>query len=1081
MTTLKPATVSQWLRAAAIEHGNAPALLSIGQPVLSYAGLEQQVSAVAAALRSAGIGPADVVLIGLPDGPEALVTILAASTLAAAFPLAAHEQPQRYVDLLDEVPVRAVIATDRILDLIQPVLTERSIVAGRPHVAAGAAAGVFELELSGAKGPVTNAESSLSDAAILIATSGATAKPKIVASSHESLHASISHCAAWMKLTPADRSLCVMPFSHLHALVRSTLPALMSGAQVVATPGFDSASVLRWIDEFRPTVITAAPSVYRRIAAVANRTGWKARSPSLRLLVTGSDRTDAETSDEAARILEARVVQFYGLSEVAPLIATSNVGENLPPGAIGRVNPPWTVSILDEDGSVLPRGAEGEIAVAGGFINPLIGRSAPTQRRTNDGRLLTGDIGRMERNTLFVTGRLDDRIHRGGEKIDPRAVEAVLLTHPSVSRVVVFPVPDSGLGQRVGAVVVTSGTTPAAETLQAYAAERLFAHMVPETIVFTPALPLNAAGKVARSTIAAQLGIASTGVVAAPPAEQHAASDAVEHRLHEMFSARLGRTNVSLSDSFAKIGGDSFGAIELLLQIEDEFGVSIPPATFNSNDSIAALARLIAAARLEVDAKLKLVTLNASGRFPPLFIPYGRQGQVGFASAVSDALGPDQPIFAFHAPGMEDESAKPARVEEKATEMIELIRGKQAKGPYYLAGYSFGSHLAFEIAQQLVAGGDAVAFLGVIDDSADLMRRWQNIENTPPKTMTTKTVNDWALRRYVPKPYPGDIVLFRASEPVEVYQSEPDAGWGELAQSVTFCDVPGEHEFMMTSSGFRWGAQLSVALAKARHAASAAPQAGAKPKLSPAVRHTIAARVACKQGDRRKEIAEYQKAMALGSAPLWVLRNLAAALLEDGKVDESVRVAEMANAVDPWPFYHLVRLAELFASLNRPIDVRRVYEQARALVAYDTDTMRHYAHICRLAGKLDEAEAAIRQAIALDERSSFAHNYRSDLRVYLSDILVALRRIPEAISAAVEAAELDPHNAEKATRVARLCTSAGRTAEAQTWRMRASLATPGNRPAGTTAQGVYGATRNLPTTAPDGDSTTTVSVPPPAA
>jgi acyl-CoA synthetase (AMP-forming)/AMP-acid ligase II/thioesterase domain-containing protein/acyl carrier protein/tetratricopeptide (TPR) repeat protein len=1078
MKARPPATVGEWLRKTVAAYADAPAVLGIDRPALNYAGLGQQVDSVAAQLRAAGIGAGDVVLVALPDGPDALVAILAASSIATAFPLGPHEPSRRYVEMLEEVPVRAVIATDRVLDLIQAELAEHKILGARVRIEDGTPAGTFDLEFFGIVRPTKNgSRPTLSDAAMLIATSGTTANAKIVAWSHEALFASVAHFAGWIGFSPSDCSLSVMPYSHVHALMRASLPLLMSGGQVVAAPGFDSHRIFDWIDLFRPTFLTATPSVYRKIIDVARARNWAPRS--LRTLATGSDRIEGETIAEASRALGAPMVIFYGLTETSPLVSAGTAGDVSSANAVGRVNPPWSVSIVGDNGEDLPNDAEGEIALKGGHINPLVGRHAPQQRRTSDGRLLTGDLGRMEGETLFVTGRVDERINRGGQKIDPRAVEEVLRSHPAVSQAAAFPIQDSVLGQRVGAAVVAKGTPPQSQALQAFAAKRLFAHMVPETIVFVPALPVNHAGKVWRSKMAAALGV-SANLQRSQPALQTSA-DPLENRLTQLFSKRLKRTDISPSDSFAKLGGDSFGAIELLLQIEDEFGVSIPPATFNSNDSIAALARLIAAARLEVDAKLKLVTLNASGRFPPLFIPYGRQGQVGFASAVSDALGPDQPIFAFHAPGMEDESAKPARVEEKATEMIELIRGKQAKGPYYLAGYSFGSHLAFEIAQQLVAGGDAVAFLGVIDDSADLMRRWQNIENTPPKTMTTKTVNDWALRRYVPKPYPGDIVLFRASEPVEVYQSEPDAGWGELAQSVTFCDVPGEHEFMMTSSGFRWGAQLSVALAKARHAASAAPQAGAKPKLSPAVRHTIAARVACKQGDRRKEIAEYQKAMALGSAPLWVLRNLAAALLEDGKVDESVRVAEMANAVDPWPFYHLVRLAELFASLNRPIDVRRVYEQARALVAYDTDTMRHYAHICRLAGKLDEAEAAIRQAIALDERSSFAHNYRSDLRVYLSDILVALRRIPEAISAAVEAAELDPHNAEKATRVARLCTSAGRTAEAQTWRMRASLATPGNRPAGTTAQGVYGATRNLPTTAPDGDSTTTVSVPPPAA
>jgi acyl-CoA synthetase (AMP-forming)/AMP-acid ligase II len=282
----------------------------------------------------------------------------------------------------------------------------------------------------------------------------------------------------------------------------------MAGAQVVATPGFDSNRVPAWIDAFRPTILTAAPSLYRRLAEVVRKVEWVPEAPSLRLLVTGSDRTDPQTVAEASRILQAPMVEFYGLSEVAPLVATSAADGTSPaPGAVGRINPAWNASVLGPDGQSLPEGTEGEIALKGGHINRLVGRHAPQQRVTADGQLLTGDLGRIEGGSLFITGRVDDRINRGGEKIDPRAVEEVLKTHPSVAQVIVFPIPDSRLGQRVGAAVVAAGSTPTTEALQAYAAQRLFAQMVPETIVMTTTLPLNAAGKVSRAAMARALGL----------------------------------------------------------------------------------------------------------------------------------------------------------------------------------------------------------------------------------------------------------------------------------------------------------------------------------------------------------------------------------------------------------------------------------------------------------------------------------------------------------------------------------------------------------------------------------------------
>jgi acyl-coenzyme A synthetase/AMP-(fatty) acid ligase/thioesterase domain-containing protein/acyl carrier protein len=1031
------ATIADWLQAGAEKHGDAPAILGIDGTPLTHAALGRQVRTVGDQLRGAGVAPGDVVLIALPDGPDALVAILAAASVAGAFPIAPHEQAQRYIDLLDEVPVRAVIATERVLSQIAPALLARGIMAGRIKSDASGIAGQFALTLEGATRTAHDGpRPRLSDTALLVTTAGTTAAPKIVAASHESVYASITHTAAWLRATREDRSLCIMPLAHLHALLRSTLPLLVSGAEVVATPGFDSNRVLGWIDRFRPTILTAAPSLYRRLNDVARTTGWRADRPSLRLLVTGSDTTDAKTVATASQTFGAPMAEFYGMSEVAPLVGA---GE---PGDAGiRINPTWAVTIVAPDGQSLPEGQEGEIAVTGGYVNPFVGKHAPAPRKLSDGRYLTGDLGRKENGRLVITGRVDERIHRGGEKIDPRAVEDVLRAHPDVIEAAVFPVPDLELGHRVGAAIVPRGAAPTAEDLQAHAAKHLFAHMVPERIVMATALPASAAGKARRATLAAAFGLAAPA-----PAETKRASapltDPVERRLYEIFCARLNRSEVGRTDRFSKTGGDSFGAVELLMQIEDEFGISIPPATFNANDNIAALARLIAAKPV-AEPKLTLVALNAAGRHPPLFIPYGREGHVGFAGAMSEALGPDQPIHAFHAPRGENDPATPERIEEKAAKMIEMIIAAQPTGPYYLAGYSFGSHVAFEIAQQFVARGATVAFLGVIDDSADLMRRRFGIENTPPKTQTTLTTNDWSLHRYVPKPYPGNVVLFRASEPVEVYQSEPDAGWGHLADSVTISDVPGEHEYMMTTAGFTWGAQLSVALARARHAA-AAQKPPAKRKLDPIVRHTLAARTAAKSGDRAKEIAEYRKAAAIGTLPLWAQRNLAEALLEDGKVDESIRLSEAANAIDPWPVYHYVRLANLFAQLNRPADVQRIYQQAKAIAAHDTDTQRHFAHICRLTNRLDEAESAIRLAIDLDARSSFAHNYRSDMRAYLSDLLAATRRIPEAIAYAIEAADLDPRSAEKALRVGRLCNAAGRTTDARVWFMKANIVAPGS-------------------------------------
>ena len=140
----------------------------------------------------------------------------------------------------------------------------------------------------------------------------------------------------------------------------------------------------------------------------------------------GSDRADPGLIDEVERQFRVPVVQFYGLSEVSPLVAvTPRTDENISPGSVGRIDSVWSVATLDADGRSQPPTLEGEIAVKGGFFNLAIGRT--NSRISSEGFLCTGDRGFVDqRGDLFLTGRVDDRIYRGGEKIDPRSVEEPL-------------------------------------------------------------------------------------------------------------------------------------------------------------------------------------------------------------------------------------------------------------------------------------------------------------------------------------------------------------------------------------------------------------------------------------------------------------------------------------------------------------------------------------------------------------------------------------------------------------------------------------------------------------------------------
>jgi len=171
------------------------------------------------------------------------------------------------------------------------------------------------------------------------------------------------------------------------------------------------------------------------------------------------------------------------------------------PGTVGLSA---EISIIDENGRHLAANTPGEVVVSG----PNVMRGYRNNAEANaaafiDGWFSTGDIGAIDSDGyLALTGRIKDLINRGGEKISPPEVEAVLLEHPSVAEASVFGVPDPKYGEEVSAAVVLRGAATTQE-LQAYCRTRLADFEVPKLIHLVSAIPRNAMGKVQRRNLTA--------------------------------------------------------------------------------------------------------------------------------------------------------------------------------------------------------------------------------------------------------------------------------------------------------------------------------------------------------------------------------------------------------------------------------------------------------------------------------------------------------------------------------------------------------------------------------------------------
>jgi acyl-CoA synthetase (AMP-forming)/AMP-acid ligase II len=257
------------------------------------------------------------------------------------------------------------------------------------------------------------------------------------------------------------------------------------------------------------------PTMLGRILDVLDADGQGL--PSLRHLSYGGGRMPHATVERALRLLpDVGFVNAYGLTETSSTVAVltpddhreamahHDPGVRARLGSVGQPLPVLELSIRDDEGDEVPAGQPGEIWVRGEQVSgEYLGRSAAVDREgwfhTNDGGWLD------EGGFLFVEGRLDDVIVRGGENLSPGQIEDCLREHPAVDDVAVFGVHDDEWGETVAtAVVLRQAVAP--EELQAWVRERLRSACTPTVVHVLDELPYNETGKLLRRVLKTDLG-----------------------------------------------------------------------------------------------------------------------------------------------------------------------------------------------------------------------------------------------------------------------------------------------------------------------------------------------------------------------------------------------------------------------------------------------------------------------------------------------------------------------------------------------------------------------------------------------
>ncbi len=335
---------------------------------------------------------------------------------------------------------------------------------------------------------------------ICLMTSGTTGEPKGVILDEYQIAWTADHVRTSHRLSPTDRGLTALPFSHVNGPVVGLCASIMAGSTVVIARKFSRSHFWSWIEGYQITWASIVPS----IVTILLGTEKPAFLPgALRFMRTGAAALPAAD----LRAFEAKfgipLIETYGLSEAASQVTANPV----PPGRHkpGSAGLPVGVSLRicrprdDEDLHDVPRGETGEICISGPSVISAYYGNADKESFQN-GWFRTGDLGYQdEEGYLFITGRLRDVIIRGGENIAPREVEEVLETHPAIREAAVIGRPDAVYGEQVVAYIVVNGpwSPELAQSLHEFTAQKLSAHKVPVDFIAVDALPKNALGKVA--------------------------------------------------------------------------------------------------------------------------------------------------------------------------------------------------------------------------------------------------------------------------------------------------------------------------------------------------------------------------------------------------------------------------------------------------------------------------------------------------------------------------------------------------------------------------------------------------------
>jgi amino acid adenylation domain-containing protein len=554
------------------------------------------------------------------------------------------------------------------------------------------------------------------DIANVVFTSGSTGQPKGVIVPHGAYLDHAHAATVSMDFHPEDRMGLVLPVGFAAAALYLHR-GLATGAEIhlydPRRKGIDGMS--DWLRRQRITYLDFTPTMMRAFVASLDKSDL---FEDVRVVTTAGEAVYGVDVGSLAPHLPrtSSFINHAGSSETSGYaVYTVAIEGPIPEGQVpsGTALGERVLSLRRDDGTAAGDDEPGELCVTSRYISlGYWGQPEQTAQRFEalaDGRrcFRTGDQAVRRSDGVFEhRGRLDQMVKVRGYLVEPSEVEAALLATGEVAGAAVLGLAEPGVPTRLVAYVVPGGPETSAASVRRALRQKVPTYMVPTSVVLVADLPRNANGKIDR------VGLLDLPVPAAPPPVQP--RDHIELQLVVAWTDILGVDSVGVHDDFFELGGDSLAAEAAMAALCEDFGLTLPTSVLLEAPTVAELAVKVRDPSQD-RARSTLVALRTTGNRPPLFCVSGVGALAVTYLPLSLHLGTDQPLYVMQNQGLENRGLPDFSMKGAARRAIRTMRSVQPTGPYFLAGHSWGGVLAFEIARQLTATGDGVAFLGLLD------------------------------------------------------------------------------------------------------------------------------------------------------------------------------------------------------------------------------------------------------------------------------------------------------------------------------------------------------------------------------